>query len=294
MTIPDILERYGIDHRKAGEHHHVRHGWVGVDCPRCSPGSGRFKLGVNLERNFANCWSCGGVRLGDALSELTGRPITEVLELLGRAGRLRSQALPVPTARGRLMVPKGVAPMQNVHRKYLASRGFDPPEIERLWGVQGIGLASRLAWRLFLPIVHQGKTVSWTTRAIGKSGRRYMSASPAEETINHKTLLYGEDYCRRVIIVCEGPVDAWRIGPGTVATFGLTVSLSQVRRIAEYPVRVIAFDDEPEAQRRAKGLATMLNGIPGETHVVQVESGMDWGEADREEVIELRGKYLDG
>jgi hypothetical protein len=293
MTIPELLEHYGIEHREAG-HRHVRPGWVGIDCPRCSPGSGKFKLGINLEKGYANCWTCGSVRLAEAISELAHISVGEAFRSLSESRLLLQQHTAPPPRKpgGKLVIPPGVGPMTRTHRLYLYGRCFDPDEVERLWGVQCIGLAGRLSWRLWIPIISEGKVVSWTTRATGSDPMRYISARPDQELIPHKTLLYGEDYARHAVVICEGTTDAWRIGPGAVATMGLSVTLSQVYRMSRFPVRVICFDNEPEAQRRAERLAKQLQPLPGETHVVRIETGKDVAEADSAEVEELRHRFL--
>jgi hypothetical protein len=105
--------------------------------------------------------------------------------------------------------------------------------------------------------------------------------------MSRKDLLYGEDYCRDAIVVTEGPTDAWRIGPGAVATFGLAYSRAQVLRISRYPLRVICFDSEPEAQRQARRMRDELTAFPGETVIVRLDS-KDAASAKPKEVRQLR------
>ena len=157
--------------------------------------------------------------------------------------------------------------MSRAHKRYLRERGFNPKEIHQLWLIGGIGLAAKLAWRLFIPFIFDGKPVSWTTRAIGVSKRqKYISASPEQETVPHSELLYGEDYCRHSVVVCEGPLDAWAIGPGAVAVCGLVVTDAQVDRIAAYPVRAVCFDAEPAARlRQVWAIATSINSLLAST-----------------------------
>jgi len=169
---------------------------------------------------------------------------------------------------------------------------MNPDEIERLWGVQGIGLASELSWRLWIPIYHQGEVVSWTTRAIGNTDARYITASPEQESKSIKSVLYGGDMVRYASIICEGPIDAWAIGPGAVAVCGLSYTKAQLLETSKFPVRVICFDSESIAQKRANRLAKQLQVFPGETHVVVLESGDDPAEADRSEILELRERFL--
>src|SRR5581483_4434906 len=109
-----------------------------------------------------------------------------------------------------LVLPAGVSDLLKPHRDYLLGRGFSPKQIEdlqRLWGLAGIGVAGRLSWRLFIPIYYRGEMVSWTTRSLRDTGLRYIRARPEEEKYRAHTLLYGHDLVRDTIIVVEGPFD---------------------------------------------------------------------------------------
>ena len=129
--------------------------------------------------------------------------------------------------------------------------------------------------------------MSWTTRAIGESSYKYISAKSEQEAMNHKSLLYGEDLALNSIVVVEGPLDAWRLGPGAVATLGVNVTAAQILRISQYPFRSICFDSEPSAQRRARKLANQLSIFPGKTSIIQLDAP-DPGEACPKEVKRLR------
>jgi DNA primase len=194
---------------------------------------------------------------------------------------------------GRLKIPTDAGSMMKPHRNYVKGRGFTPSLIEEVYQVGGIGVSHRLAWRLFIPIHYRGRMVSWTTRAIGNAqGPRYVSARPSEEAVSHRTLLYGEDLAGHSIVVVEGPIDAWAIGPGAVATMGLACTKDQIEKIAQHPSRAICFDSSEIAQKRARKVADQLKNFPGETDVVELESGEDAAEADPEEIEELRKIYL--
>lgn len=289
-TLTDILTHYRVDFQTGGTHHHVSTGWVGVDCPRCSPGEQRYRLGINLVRLYATCWSCGAAKLGDTLVALTGEAWPVIKEMLRSLGRPHAEPLSSPA--GILKLPKGRRPLLTAHRDYLRSRDFDPDELAKLWGLKGIGLAAKLAWRLFVPITHQGRTVSWTTRSLTDHGRRYVSAAASEEAVPAKTLLYGGDYVRHAAVVVEGPADAWRIGPGAVATLGIGYSRAQLLRLSRIPVRAICFDSEPEAMRRADKLVADLNVFPGQTFMVRLNAA-DPGSASAREVRKIRQAFLE-
>jgi hypothetical protein len=194
---------------------------------------------------------------------------------------------------GTLRLPGGREPLLPQHRAYLAGRGFDPDELVRLWGLEGIGLGSlAYAWRVFIPIYSNDEIVSWTTRSISdKHDRRYRTAPATDEAISCKKLLYGADYARAAVIVVEGPADVWRIGPGAVATLGTAITQAQVLQLANFPTRAICFDNEPAAQMRARRLSDALAGLPGETVNVVLDA-KDAGSATGEEIQELRRAFL--
>ena len=292
MNFTEILNRYGIDHAAAGEHHHVSTGWIGIrTCPWCRASG--YHLGVNLQHGYASCWRCGGHRLVDVLMKLTGEPYPACRKLLEGVEMPLARRLTPSDRPRRVKVPPDVKPLGVAHRAYLRRRGFDPDEVARLWGVAGIGLSSGLSWRLFIPIHHHGEVVSWTTRSIGDAPKlRYVSAAAGEEALPHKQLLYGADHVRHAAIICEGPTDVWRIGPGAVATMGTSVGTGQLLRLLDVPVRAVCFDPEPEARRRAQKLADELQGYPGETHVIELETGADVADATPEAIEEIRNRFL--
>jgi DNA primase len=207
--------------------------------------------------------------------------------LLSELSKEYAQTDSKPWLKRQLVLPIGIVDMQTAHIKYLRSRGFNPQKIKKLWGVQGFCVHKDLSWRLFIPIEYKGEVVSWTTRSLGEN-RRYISASEYQERIPHKELLYGEHYVRNSVVVLEGITDVWKVGPGAVALFGTGFKRSQVLKISKYPKRVICFDSEKKAQEKAEELACMLQSFPGETIVVQLQTGKDPCSASDKEVKQLR------
>lgn len=290
LGITDLLEQLRIPLAPAG-HKNVRHGWRAIDCPFCGTGSGRFHLGIHPETGAANCWKCGPKSIWAVINALTGnrRKTTELLNGVRFRRSIKGRATADKTR-----LPNGLQPLGAPHLTYLQDRGLDGQTAAEVWHAKGIGLASRMPWRIWIPVEIDGIVVSWTTRSISPTNpRRYVSARPDEESTPLKTTLYGEDYCRNAVIVHEGPLDVWRTGPGAVATYGLSYTGDQVARISRYAVRVICFDSSPDAQRAAHRLARDLSPFPGETLVVQMESGDDPGSADPAETAELRAAFLE-
>lgn len=293
MDFRELLAAHGIRCADA-DHRHTRGGWVNFDCPFCpgGMGAGKYHMGYNTRGGYVNCWACGRHRLGDTLAAAARIPLSAALRAVARLDKPRPEK--GPPRSGRLILPPGIGPLGPHHRRYLRGRGFDPDTIARLWGVQGIGVrGGNLAWRLFMPVHYRGRVVSWITRAIAPNiTRRYLSATPEQEEVSHKTILYGEDYCRFAIIVVEGAIGAWTIGPGCVATCGIGYTQAQAAIIARYPTRVICFDNEPQAQQRAAGLVADLAGYPGKTYNIKL-GAKDADTAPAHEIAEIRKTFLD-
>jgi hypothetical protein len=288
MNITDVLERGNIPFKRDGEHHHAHHGWVQVDCPWCGRNSGKFHLGIALGNYRCSCWRCGAHRLIDVLTELTGADHKTCRAVINGLEVRFADVWPKPRT-GTLQLPKGVGHLLPIHEQYLRNRGFDPVELAERWHLQGIGgTGEPCSWSIFIPIEFHGSVVSWTTRKINeKAHRRYYTAQPEQEHVAANGLLFGEDLCRHGAIVTEGPFDAMRIGPGATATMGTHVSQAQVNRISRYSRRIICFDAEPEAQKRAKQLCNALCVFPGLTHNVVLDS-KDAADADSRELRQLR------
>lgn len=295
--IRDVLRTLGIVYRDHGESPHVSEGWLGIVCPfpGCGAG-GKFGCGINIRTRVVTCWKCGRHRLGDTLAAASGKTIREIMPHIAEIAPDATRNDERPT--GRYKPPPGVGPLLTAHKRYLRGRGFDPDELTRVWGIGGInGAESRLGWRLFIPVNVGGKPVSWTTRAIGAGdgvGMRYLAAPPTDESTPIKHTLFGIDHVRHACIVVEGPFDAMRIGPGAVATYGLTVTAAQIRRLSQIPRRVICFDNEPAAQRRAVELSDQLAVFPGETFVCRLsDDSPDPGSATAADIEYLRSEFLE-
>jgi len=286
MNIGEAIATTGLPTVGEG-HRHGRPGWVQIDCPWCGRGSGKFHLGFSLSTGAASCYQCGPHNPAAAIAHATGMSYAAARGLIDGVAYVGPAVRPV----GRLRLPVGVRPLADApaHCNYLRRRGFDPAVIADTWGVGAITAAGRLAWRLFIPIHHGGRVVSWTTRHIGTAPRnRYISAAAADEDIPHKSILYGADHAAHAVIVHEGPLDAWATGPGAVATMGLGYTADQVAVLSRYLVRAICFDATDAAQRRADALADALAPFSGTTYVVRLETGEDAADAEEEELVAVR------
>lgn len=289
MNLLDYLSDKGIAVMTTKADRHYRPGWFQMHCPFCGDGTSKWHLGFNLARKYFSCWACGPKSTWRVLAEILPheniRTIFEEFEL-----NRPSFALEEAQRRGTLRLPGRVRELSKCHIRYLRERGFDAAELAEIWGLKGIEIASRLSYRVFIPILdHRGRMVSWTTRSTIDDRSPYIAAKPEEEAVDHKTLLYGEHYCTNTVIVCEGPADVWAIGPGAVCTFGKSLKQAQVNRIARYSSRVFVFDDD--ALDVMVELARELSLYPGKTYTVEL-AAHDPGSATRREIRKLRHHFL--
>ena len=291
MTFLELLDKYNIPYKKPGEHHHTHQGWINLDCPDCSPGQGKYRLGYNLAGNYLSCWVCGYRSMYSVLSSL-GMDGNDIRESWKEQDRYEQRQ---EKPQGKYTPPTGVGVMGRFHRDYLRVRGFDSTSIFMQWGVMGLNQDADygMRWRLFIPIHYKGEAVSWVTRAISDAQRvRYRGASDEQSKIPIKNLLYGADHVRQAAIIVEGPLDVWAIGMGAIAVLGQHISPARMEHLSRIPTRVICFDDEPEAQRRSKKLADNLSVFPGRTVHVVLETGKDAAAAEKAEIESLRKEFL--
>lgn len=290
MNLRELLNHYRISYKQPGEHPHCTWNRINIDCPFCSLGMERYRLGIHEERLSAHCWSCGFVNLLRCLSEITRGPAHVLRGLLEGIDKPQQQE----RIRGKLVIPTGLSELLPQHRRYLEGRGLDPDELQEVWGIKGLGCTPRLCWRIWIPVLVNEQVVSWTTRSVVDGVQvRYINAKPTEELQPLKQTLLGIDMVRHSVIVCEGPMDAMRIGPGAVCTFGIAYSRAQANLLSRFPQIVVCFDNEPTAQKKALKLCHLLNDFGGNVRNVCLDA-KDPGEASKEEINEIRKRFLDG
>lgn len=292
MNIKEILTQYSVPFAEYGSHHHVTKGWINVDCPFCSQGTEKYRLGINIKgsKTWMNCWSCGPHYVPETLMQLTGLSFPEIKELLETYEPLLVETRTRATIRrSTCKLPEHLGKLQPAHRKYLMKRGLNPTTIANQWGVKGIGFAQYLQWRLWIPIFFNMEIISWTTRSISDDvDKRYIAASEDDEKLPGKSVLLGEDYCKNAIVIVEGPFDVFKIGKGAAATMGTSYSQSQFLRMSRYAKRIICFDSDPPGQTRAEQLCDALSPFPGETFKIVLDSAKDPASASAKEIRQIR------
>ena len=182
------------------------------------------------------------------------------------------------------------------HRNYLASRNFDPKELEKTWKLYGTGPIGPYKFRIIAPIFYGGRMVSYQGRDItGKSKIKYKACSKSMELVNHKRILYGLDFVNDVAIIVEGIADVWRLGKGAVATFGIEFTQPQVAILSKLRKCFIMFDAEEIAQKKAKELAESIVSLnPNvKVEIIKLSGVKDPAELTEKEAREISSCLLE-
>jgi DNA primase len=105
------------------------------------------------------------------------------------------------------------------------------------------------------PIIFNGQLVSYQGRDVtGKQQAKYKACREEDEVLSHKHILYGWDKVPvglKSCLVVEGVTGVWRFGYGSLGTFGVEYSSSQIRLLAERFEKIYLLFDEDEAGERA-------------------------------------------
>ena len=284
-----FLRDYKIDYTTSGNKH-VKAGWAQVHCPFCE-GSRNYHLGINLTGGYGNCWRCKGKSMPAIIQALLQCSWPQAFKILkeygGKIGQVSKYEYKATgfDATIEVKLPMGCSSMENRHRKYLASRGFDPEQLEQQYHLQGTGPVGDYKHRVIAPITWNGHLVSYQGRDItGKSGLKYRACCQADEALNHKNTLYGVDLAvKDTVVVVEGIADVWRLGPGSVATFGTSFTPSQVRMLKGRYTRIfLLYDEEKTAQGNARLLARQLADMGKQVELLHLAQG-DPGEMSQDD-----------
>jgi len=275
----------GIEFLSSGDKHCTQ-GWIQFSCPYCK---GEWYLGWNIDGGYFHCWSCGGVPVWKTLNLLSKFPLEHIQEICNRytIGPNFTHKPAQNALQREISLPTYTNYISDYHRAYLLSRGFDPKEIEERYQIRGSEHLGEIRWSIFIPIYWEGIMVSWIARSIKKKSEfSYMFCPPEPDALSVKNILYGWDflYTKKAVLV-EGVLDMWKLGPGAIASFGVTVTSEQIKWLSTLDSIYIMFDSDVPGIRRAKKLAKQLASIM-DVEVITLDTG-DPGDLSRKEARKI-------
>lgn len=260
-------------------------GRINIRCPFCSDSSNHGSWGI--EKGDYQCWRCEGGHPVRALALAARIPLDSAKELIRKYSHGVSK-FSTPKASTKSNVKSITLPgeaLKDCHRRYLSEvRKFDPKELEFYHGLRGTtdsgywqGIDFR--YRIIIPIYDVwGNLCTFQGRDYTQQQELRYKCCPVDKAVtHHKHLLYGAELARNKdrIVVVEGVFDQWRMGPGSVATFGTSLTREQVNLISMWKEVVFLFDPEPEAQEHAREYAKDISACGSSVEVCAAEFGFD-------------------
>ena len=256
-------------------------GWLQFTCPFCD--DNKDHLGFNISKQFFHCWRCGWHPLIETLSMLSGQSKWKVSQVVERYRTKR----PIKTALlkaippSSIKLPYGTGGLKKIHIDYLTKRGFPIQkikEMQKAYNLHGTGPIGDYKLRILIPITYYGKLVSYQGRDItNKADKKYLACSSENEVRSHKHCLFGADLAKEnTVVITEGIMDAIKLGPGAVATFGTNVSWAQILELSDrWENRYIAFDSDRAGREGAQRLTAILSAMTGNTYNVSFNKAKD-------------------
>jgi hypothetical protein len=264
----------------------VSRSYLDVPCPWCggSPTS-PTPLGFHRTGGFCSCWRCGAKPLIPTIQRILSLTYSQALAVREQYTYSDGSQESEEIAFADKCQPPG-GPLTPRYRNYLESRGFDPDWIALEYGVLAAGPSCRwygesrdwkgsdFSDRLIVPLKDKlGRVVAFQGRTIRKDEGVRWRFPPLDRVAGHyKETLYGaHEALGDTVAVVEGIMDAWRLGRGSVASFGTSLSGAQIRALGAFRRVVLLFDSEPEAQARARMYAKEIAALGARVDVVDLE-----------------------
>ena len=278
--------------------------WINTHCPFCKdPPDTHFNGGFDMLSPHYNCWRCGTHSWYDALSKILNIPVNQVKNITD-SYNFYAPIKKKKVARGENLNLPGFK-LNEQERQYLLNRGFDIDYLINKFHIRGGGIAGEWAYRIILPIYYKKVLVSWVGRtilskeelkqyeAMGINIPRYKNLDIEQSVIAPKDIFFNldnstEDY----VMICEGAFDVMKMGQNCICSLGTNVTPEQELFLKEHYKKVfICFDNEYEAQEKARHLGRNLASLGMEVEVVNICSPFnknDPGELSYDEVIEIK------
>lgn len=294
MNFIKLFEDYKVSYSTR-----VNKGWVNITCPYCDDRT--FNGGFNISGDYYHCWKCGGHSLRNTLSKVLLIPLDNLDSIIknyqGRESILyrlndkkvaKASILELPTHSFTI-----------AERKYLLNRNFSPRLLKDKYNVYGGGIAGDWKFRIIIPLILGGRIVSWTGRSILPKQKikelnipRYKNLSIEKSVINPKNILFNLDNATgKKVVITEGAFDVMRLGDGFICSFGTELTQEQIQEIKMRFSKVfIMFDNEVEAQKKARKFGLQLSSIGLDVEIVDAYS--DFGKNDGAELNEKEVKII--
>jgi len=281
FQIYEYLHDYNIDYVTEG-HKHCQPGWIQMKCPFCTGHEG-YHLGYNELSGVLNCWRCGVHHISELLQYFHSQSdwrviLSQYLDNKPYSAKQITSTLNEPRKK-EIEMPKSFLPITNYSAhtrscKYLKKRNFDWKALATKWKLCSSSPVGPYAFRIIAPVYYKNKIISYQGRDYTeKQAEKYKACRMEDEAVHHKHVLYGIDEAvGNTVVVVEGVTDVWRLGPGSVATFGIKYTNWQIKELKRFKKIVVFFDADPQAKKQSRKLVTEIKSIYPDKEVSQAHA----------------------
>jgi len=277
IDILSLLDELGVDYETEGKN--ISGGWIGLNCPFCDDPSNH--LGINIETGSVSCWRCGKKSIIRLVKNLVGLRVKNVDMILARHRRKRyEQGRNLTAIQGSLEDVQTTFPSSakkvfpELHLEWLKKRKYNPAEVIKRYDLYAVYQTGKYKYRIVAPIYFRGQLVSFVARDVTEEAEHpYLNCPNEDSVIPVKRCLYNIDSVRKTALVVEGITDVWRIGRGTVATFGIEFTKAQVNMLSGLDKVFVMFDAETQAIKQARKFAAMATSVVKSVEIIEMESG---------------------
>lgn len=227
----------------------VSEGWVGLQDIYALNDTG-YHLGFNTHGDYLYSWKGGrGYSLNQYLQDLLDINYFEASKIIREYDTY--QVTDIFKRKKKFDIVE--TPTTPAIRNFLRHRRYNAEKLIDKYDLRGDG------YKLVIPIYYNGSIVSYQTRDVRE--KFYIGCANDKSIINYKDILYPLDYCTKdYVVVVEGIFDAYRLGDNAVCTFGTSHTKAQATLLSNrFKKVVIMFDNEREAQKKAKKLGIELD-----------------------------------
>ena len=279
-----LFDSYGIRHKDT-----VNKGWVNINCPICKIKDTHFNGG--FKDHSYNCWRCGKHNYLYILSLVLKKEKSQVIKILQNYTSETKTKYVKKYYKSSLWFDFPELTLDDM--MYLHCRGVNVKEAMNKYGFRtGVG---KWQGRIIIPIIFNNEIVSYVGRSINLDEKiRYMNLKNGEGKCNIKEVLYNYDNCNsNYVCVVEGVFDAIKMGDNFVATLGTQFTNSQLSLLARFDRVIVLFDNEVDAQNKAKLLVEKLHnmGVNAEHYnLLSYYNKNDYGELNNLEVKSIKEK----
>jgi DNA primase len=257
--------------------------------------------GFNFESGFFYCWRCGSHKLVNVVAAILNITKSNAIIEINKFQKEKSnisfenvkKKIEAPSNnKDRDLIMPSTTKLFDIHKNYLFSRRFRPSKLEKMYGLRATTFVGDYKFRIIAPIFLDGVKVSFQGRDItDKSPYRYKSCKKHNEIINHKNTLYALDLAiGKTVIIVEGVTDVWRLGPCSIATFGTSFTIEQVKLISKrFKKAIIIYDYDAGEKAYNLSLQLIVRGLS--VKIVTLDNG-DPADLSEYEVEKIREEFL--